>query len=63
MNYRERKAGEVLEALDLKLDEVEDLIRQLPIKTVIKDQLVDRIYDLWSEIEDNLDMTPVDFED
>lgn len=63
MNYRERKATEVLEALDLKLDEVEDLIRQLPMKTVLKDQLVDRIYELWSEIEDNLDMTPVDFED
>jgi len=62
MDWRTKKAEEVLEQLDTKLDEVEELIRDLPLKDVVKDALVDRLYDMWTEIEDNLDMTPTDME-
>ena len=62
MDWRTKKAEEVLEQLDAKLDEVEELIRDLPLKDVVKDALVDRLYDMWTEIEDNLDMTPTDME-
>lgn len=62
MDWRTKKAEEVLEKLDTKLDEVEELIRDLPLKDVVKDALVDRLYDMWTEIEDNLDMTPTDME-
>ena len=62
MDWCTKKAEEVLEQLDTKLDEVEELIRDLPLKDVVKDALVDRLYDMWTEIEDNLDMTPTDME-
>jgi len=54
---------ELLEELDAKLDEVDVLINRLPLKGAVKNKLLDTIYTLWEEIEDNMDMTPVDFED
>lgn len=54
---------EVLEELDAKLDEVDVLINRLPLKSAVKNKLIDAIYNLWEEIEDNMDMSPVDFED
>jgi hypothetical protein len=55
-------ADDILEELDAKLDEVDVLINRLPLKSAVKKQLLEHIYALWEEIEDNLDMTPVDFE-
>lgn len=55
-------ADDILEELDAKLDELEELINRLPLKSAVKAQLVNNIYAMWEEIEDNMDMTPVDFE-
>lgn len=55
-------ADDILEELDAKLDEVDVLINRLPLKSAVKNQLLEHIYSLWEEIEDNMDMTPVDFE-
>ena len=54
--------NEVLEELDAKLDEIDMLIHQLPLKDSVKNKMIDTIFALWEEIEDNLDMTPVDYE-
>ena len=54
--------AEILEQLDAKLDEIDALIHELPLKSKVKNQLLDSIYSIWEEIEENLDMTPVDFE-
>lgn len=53
---------ELLEELDIKLDEVDELINRLPLKSAVKAKMINTIYALWEEIEDNMDMTPVDFE-
>jgi hypothetical protein len=55
-------ADDILEELDAKLDELEELINRLPLKSAVKAQMVNNIYAMWEEIEDNMDMTPVDFE-
>ena len=55
-------ADDILEELDAKLDEVDVLINRLPLKSAVKNQILEHIYALWEEIEDNMDMTPVDFE-
>jgi len=54
--------NEVLEELDAKLDEIDELIHRLPLKAGVKSKLIDTVYALWEEIEENLDMTPVDYE-
>jgi hypothetical protein len=56
------KRDEILEELDAKLDEIDMLIHQLPLKASVKNKMIDTIFALWEEIEDNLDMTPVDYE-
>jgi hypothetical protein len=56
------KRDEILEELDAKLDEIDMLIHQLPLKDSVKAKMIDTIFALWEEIEDNLDMTPVDYE-
>ena len=62
MNYREKKTQDTLEQLDLKIDELEELIRELPLRMSVKEAMVNKLYDMWSEIEDNLDVSPADFE-
>lgn len=62
MNYGEKKTQDILEQLDLKLDEVEELIRELPLRQSVKEAMVNKIYDMWAEIEDCLDVTPADME-
>jgi hypothetical protein len=62
MNYREKQTQDTLEQLDLKIDEVEELIRELPLRMSVKEAMVNKLYDMWSEIEDNLDVSPADFE-
>jgi hypothetical protein len=56
------KRDDILEELDAKLDEIDMLIHQLPLKDSVKAKMIDTIFALWEEIEDNLDMTPVDFD-
>ena len=62
MKFKDKLTQDTLEQLDLKLDEVEELIRELPLRMSVKEAMVNKIYDMWSEIEDCLDVTPTDFE-
>ena len=62
MNYREKQTQDTLEQLDLKIDEMEELICELPLRMSVKEAMVNKLYDMWSEIEDNLDVSPADFE-
>lgn len=51
----------VLEQLDNTLDTVDELINELPLSNERKHQLTSMIYDLWMEIEDDMNMRPTDF--
>lgn len=53
--------NDVLEQIDTKLDELEELIQKLPLKPAIKANIVNQIYDMWTEIEEFIDVTPTDF--
>ena len=52
----------VLERIDETLDLVDALIHSLPLKQERKRQLCSRVYELWSEIEDDMETTPADFD-
>ena len=54
--------GEVLERLDNLLDDVEECIQQLPLKAERKRQLASMVYELWQQVEDDVSVTPGDFE-
>ncbi len=56
------KTEDLLNDLDEKLDEVEALIQQLPLNPAVKNQLSGRVYALWTEVEDSIDLTPTDWE-
>ena len=52
----------VLEQLDNTLDRVDELINELPISNARKHQLTAMIYDLWMEVEHDMELRPADFD-
>lgn len=51
-----------IQDIDAKLDEIEELVAGLPIRPGQKKIIVQKIYDLYSEIEGAVEMSSVDFE-
>lgn len=51
----------VLERLDNLLDDVDECIQQLPLKAERKKQLASLVYELWMQVEDDVSVTPGDF--
>jgi hypothetical protein len=47
--------------LDNLLDDVDELINELPLSNERKHQLTSMIYTLWMEIEDDMATRPSDF--
>jgi uncharacterized protein YoxC len=56
------QTNDILERLDNLLDDVDECIQQLPIKAERKKQLTSMVYQLWMEVEDDVTVTPGDFE-
>ena len=56
------QTNDILERLDNLLDDVDECIHQLPIKAESKKQLTSMVYQLWMEVEDDVSVTPGDFE-
>jgi hypothetical protein len=54
--------GQDIEAIDMLLDEIEEIVAGLPIRAGQKRIIVQKIYDLYSEIESGVEMSSVDFE-
>ena len=54
-------SDDVLEQIDTKLDELEVLIRSLPLNPAVKDKLADKVYEMWTDIEDCMDLSPTDW--
>jgi len=51
-----------MQEIDVKLDEIEELLIGLPIRIGQKRIIVQKIYDLYTEIEDAVELSAVDFE-
>jgi hypothetical protein len=51
-----------IQDIDTKLDEIEELVAGLPIRPGQKKIIVQKIYDLYSEIEGAVEMSSVDFD-
>jgi hypothetical protein len=51
-----------IQDIDSKLDEIEELVAGLPIRPGQKKIIVQKIYDLYSEIEGAVEMSSVDFD-
>ena len=56
-----KPVDQTLEQLDNTLDTVEELIRALPLSDARKRQLIDMVYDLWLEVEHDMELRPTDF--
>jgi uncharacterized protein YoxC len=56
------QTNDILERLDNLLDDVDECIQQLPIKAERKKQLTSMVYELWMQVEDDVSVTPGDFE-
>jgi len=54
--------SDLLERLDNLLDDVDECIQQLPLKRERKRQLASMVYELWQQVEDDVSVTPGDFE-
>jgi hypothetical protein len=51
-----------IQEIDVKLDEIEELLAGLPIRPGQKKVIVQKIYDLYSEIEEAVELSAVDYE-
>jgi hypothetical protein len=51
-----------IQDIDSKLDEIEELVAGLPIRAGQKKIIVQKIYDLYSEIEGAVEMSSVDYD-
>ena len=51
-----------IQEIDVKLDEIEELLAGLPIRPGQKKIIVQKIYDLYSEIEGAVELSAVDYE-
>lgn len=56
------RTDQVLDSIDTKLDELEELLLELPIRPGAKTALVNKIYEFFEEVEDAVELQPVDFE-
>ncbi len=51
-----------IQEIDVKLDEIEELVIGLPIRPGQKRVITQMIYDLYSEIEGAVELSAVDYE-
>jgi hypothetical protein len=51
-----------IQDIDTKLDEIEEIVAGLPIRVGQKRIIVQKIYDLYTEIEGAVELSAVDFE-
>jgi hypothetical protein len=51
----------ILETLDNKLDEVDELIMQLPLQDSVKEKLTSKVYELWMDVEEEIELRATDF--
>jgi hypothetical protein len=51
-----------IQEIDAKLDEIEELLAGLPIRPGQKKIIVQKIYDLYSEIEGAVELASADYE-
>ncbi len=56
------KVDEDIQAIDTRLDEIEELVIGLPIRPGQKRVITQMIYDLYSEIEGAVELSAVDYE-
>ncbi len=61
MTYQDRVSMDI-EAIDQKLDEIEELLLGLPIRVGQKNVIQRMIYEIYSEIENAVEVSAVDFE-
>ena len=56
-----RTTADILETLDNKLDEVDELIMQLPVQESVKKKLTSQVYELWMQVEEEIELRATDF--
>jgi leucyl aminopeptidase len=57
-----KTVDQILEQLDTTLDTVDELINELPLSNERKRQLTSMVYDLWMEVEHDMELRPADFD-
>ena len=53
-----KTVGQTLDQLNNTLDTVEELIYELPLSDARKKQLASVVYDLWMEVENDIELAP-----
>jgi hypothetical protein len=51
-----------IETIDMMLDEIEEMVAGLPIRPGQKRVIIEKIYDLYTEIEGAIELSAVDYE-
>jgi len=57
-----KEVDTAIQEIDVKLDEIEELLVGLPIRPGQKKIIMQKIYDLYSEIEGAVELGAVDYE-
>lgn len=57
-----KEVDTAIQEIDVKIDEIEELLIGLPIRPGQKKVIVQMLYDLYSEIEGAVELSAVDYE-
>ncbi len=57
-----KEVDTAIQEIDVKIDEIEELLVGLPIRPGQKRVIVQMLYDLYSEIEGAVELSAVDYE-
>jgi hypothetical protein len=56
------EVDQAVQDIDMKLDDIEEIVAGLPIRPGQKKVIVQKIYDLYTEIEGAVELSAVDYE-
>lgn len=57
-----KEVDEIIQDIDRQLDEIEELVMSLPMRPGQKRVVIQMIYELYSEIENAVELSAVDYE-
>jgi len=62
MKWSEQQREQQMAEIDLLLDQLDEKISALYINPAVKRAAIDRVYAIWTELEEGVDLVPTDYE-
>jgi hypothetical protein len=62
MKWSEQQREQQMQEIDELLDVLDEKISALYINPAVKRAAIDKVYEIWTELEEGMDLVPTDYE-